>query len=1200
VSATLSQLVSVRSALVEELLAYLDYLARRMAELPAYYPEHLRKESNGRTLFDDIRQVVQVVEDRSAFERWLAQERERMRAAGYEFERIGYAPGRARPEIDEPAMVDQDLMGWMERPDRPERRRPPRLITWDEQAGRQFKRAMILGDPGFGKTWLLRYETRRIACEQNSKLAQRRASVDELTLPIFARLSDLNATDDPIEDALVRLASQSFEEALAELGLNRRLSQSFGELVRRKLENGLAVILMDAWDEVPVEVPPPGKPLQHLPHQRQRLARRLEAFARRFPQARLLMSSRIVGYTSLSIPELKELELLAFDWPQVELFARVWFGNETYYPEFPAKIRKRHQVRGLARIPLMLALLCRVYTQCEEDNRDFPSRRVELYHLALQGLIRDWKGGKQQREIDDGEVKYKLELLKAVSYSLFEEGYEQFSDSILEDKVAEWLAGLGSEDRYHGWKANALVDELKLDGILVNAGKPPGKRQNRRSTAENTGVNNAASESELMFLHRTFQEYLTASALKERAESEGWDSIARLVDKRAWLVEWSEVITLLAGQMADPVPLLKLLSDKRRDDYFRHRLCLASRCLPELQGEAASRSVTRISQQIADDVFKLWSEQECPSEYLDYKRRISFPHISRCLPSIARARSASVFSAVLNRLADRDERVRARAVAAYALGLMGEPAATPEVLRSLLAALGDGVGDWRVSMRAAEALGRMGKAAATPEGLRSLVAALGHQDEDVRVSAARAFGHLGKAAATPEVLRSLVAALGRQDEDVRVSAARTFGHLGKAAATPEVLRSLLAALGHKVSYVRRYAAYALGLMGKAAATPEVLRSLLAALGDQDCGVGSSAAKTLGLMGEAAATPEVLCSLLAALGHQREFVRVQAAEALGQMGEAAATPEVLRSLLAALGDGDGDPRVPGAAAKALGLMGEPAATPEALRSLLAALRHRNSVFMRWSAATALGLMGEPAATPEVLQSLVAALGDQSLVAALGDWESWVHRGAAKALGLMGKAAATPEVLRSLLAALRDRNSFFVRWSAAEALGQMGEAAATPEVLRSLLAALGDQREFVRGCAAEALGQMGEAAATPEVLQSLVAALGDQESWVRRRAAEALGRMGKAAATPEVFQSLLAALRDQEWEVGSSAAEALGRMGEAAATPEVLHSLLAVLGGLDSDLRWSAAMALSRIMAEGTRVFRYKLSPLQCRTVSELSR
>ncbi len=86
---------SVRSQLVKEVLAYLDALAVRAAELPADYSAHLYMDETGQTRFDAIRQRVQVVEDRAAFERWRAEERERLRAAGIDFDRLAYYPIRS-------------------------------------------------------------------------------------------------------------------------------------------------------------------------------------------------------------------------------------------------------------------------------------------------------------------------------------------------------------------------------------------------------------------------------------------------------------------------------------------------------------------------------------------------------------------------------------------------------------------------------------------------------------------------------------------------------------------------------------------------------------------------------------------------------------------------------------------------------------------------------------------------------------------------------------------------------------------------------------------------------------------------------------------------------------------------------------------------------------------------------------------------
>jgi len=99
---------------VEEVLGYLDALADQAARLPTYFPAHLRQAEPGGHPFDAIRQMVQVVSDRSAWDRWRAEERERARAAGFEEDRLAYAPGRARPEkrLDPPDQQPEASLAW--------------------------------------------------------------------------------------------------------------------------------------------------------------------------------------------------------------------------------------------------------------------------------------------------------------------------------------------------------------------------------------------------------------------------------------------------------------------------------------------------------------------------------------------------------------------------------------------------------------------------------------------------------------------------------------------------------------------------------------------------------------------------------------------------------------------------------------------------------------------------------------------------------------------------------------------------------------------------------------------------------------------------------------------------------------------------------------------------------------------------------
>jgi hypothetical protein len=159
-------------------------------------------------------------------------------------------------------------------------------------------------------------------------------------------------------------------------------------------------------------------------------------------------------------------------------------------------------------------------------------------------------------------VEALLELLEGVGYALFTEGYEQFRESLLRQKISVWLEGLEHNHELYTRNPTSLIAELKHDGIFITIG--------------------AHRDTPLLFLHRTFHEYMVARHLARREHGQGWQAIAPFVDKKAWHPAWQEALILLAGQLPNPAPLLELLADRSKDDIFRHRLTLAALCLPEL------------------------------------------------------------------------------------------------------------------------------------------------------------------------------------------------------------------------------------------------------------------------------------------------------------------------------------------------------------------------------------------------------------------------------------------------------------------------------------------------------------------------------------------------------------------------------------------------------------------------------------------
>jgi len=145
-TASLAELVQVRSHLAAEVLDYLSDVAARAADVPSYYPKQLRSIELGHARFDEIRQTVRVIQDRAAFDEWVAAQRERSRLAGDDVENsVGSKGSDDAPDPRDPARS----LGMSTRSDVHKRERPT-SIPWDEHACERFPRAVILGDPGLG------------------------------------------------------------------------------------------------------------------------------------------------------------------------------------------------------------------------------------------------------------------------------------------------------------------------------------------------------------------------------------------------------------------------------------------------------------------------------------------------------------------------------------------------------------------------------------------------------------------------------------------------------------------------------------------------------------------------------------------------------------------------------------------------------------------------------------------------------------------------------------------------------------------------------------------------------------------------------------------------------------------------------------------------------------------------------------------
>jgi len=867
-------------------------------------------------------------------------------------------------------------------------------IDWEE-ARREHSRLVVLADPGMGKTTLLRREVVTSVQQAQQALAEDQP-VNDIVVPLLIRLSSLADEVEamPAGEAMLKII-QERHSTLLKHHENPEVVAFLNGFLQQQLLKGKALLLLDALDEVP-----DGK--------RQKLLEKLNEFAKdtqTWPCA-IVGTSRIMGYGGRLVEGAKDVEIVPFTQKQTEQYIETWFTNaqkslkdqSISTRDLIKALRERPQLAGLAQNPLLLSLICSLYQQ---DYLTLPVRRCELYEQAVNYMLEQWSTDNERQRANEGWILAKKELLEELAYQFSCEGKQLFSFGELRKKLEKYLKSGNVSTDLEGAKAADLIKELcEQDGIL------------QRWTAEDDRI--SIERRRYLFLHRTFQEYLTASYLS-RVDADEIE-FKRLF----WNYDWHETISLMAGLMNDPIDLIQRITNTK-DDIFQTQLLLAGRCLAECR-ELSHPLVD----EIIDRIYQFWLAypntefirsvvvaigqttdnlvQRLQTSLNDNARDVRGEALET-LGQIGTDRATDVLIAMRN---DEDDFIRWGVAAA--LRQIGTDRArdaliamrndeNPQVRFEAMRAF-EQIGTDRTSVRrkAARALGQI----RSDRAIEALIAALNDEDSKVRRKAAVALGQIRSDRATD----MLIAALSNEDSFVRRNVAEALGQIG----TDKARDALIVVLNDEDSSVRRKAARALGQIG----TSKVIEALIAALNDEDSNVRRNAAAALGQIG----FDRAVDTLITALNDEDSFVRWETTKALGQIGSDRATD----SLIVALNDEDSFVR--GNAAAALGRIGPDRATD----ALTAALNDQAN-FPRENAAAALGLIGTDRAT-------------DALIAALNHEASDVRGNAAAALGQIGTNKAIDALITTL-----NHEDWNDRWCAADALRQIGSPVCLEKLLQT---------------------------------------------------------------------------------------------------------------------------------------------------------
>ena len=819
----------LRQPLLQALHVYLEALTSRLARLPDYFPPHLD--------IDRMHQPIRVRWNPPPLRPEVAHAREAARQAGYfdEGERVFHWQG--------PYMYEQpkEQYGGGALDAGKIRRGTP--MSW-HRFRRSIRRAIILGDPGCGKSWLLQYEGYQVAREQLAELQRGEHLPDTLLLPIYLPLP-------LVAKELASSGTSDLPEAIGRMLQHAyTLSEQGVAWFKQHLVGPRCLLLLDALDEV-------------APEQRAQLLASLRHFAQQ-TRCRILLTCRTAGYLETPFPlrgnrdkfefefEVRQnrhectFEVMPFKRKQVTDFIERWFVADL--PRGRRLLERLYQeptLRAFSRIPLQLALLCLLAS----EDEDLPVRRVQLYEAA-QSLLPP-----------RAHLLYPPFYAYLAARSLADQPVEQWREQVLAhcwfdpawEGVIELLAGCLKDPNP---LLEALLNEpydvfhtmLLLAGrCLVEAEQGYVKQELKASIiARLIAVMRSLSARDRR---------QAALVLGQLGEAAVLQLLAVLKDQHEQIEARCAAAEAL-GISGSTSMLEDLLAIVRDEEDYREVRAMATWALGQL-GDA--RKEEPLLAALQD---KFW-EVRAAAEALWHA---STPQTIAALLAVLQDEHAEFGLYPSPKSCEVPGAIEA-------LRHIGEP-----VIQVLMQDLSSR--NSRVRWQAIHVIGQLGN----PKAIQALQGILRDKNErtKIRVTTAWALGEIGDGQSVETLVKTARDA--SEHEAIRLQALGVLGDIGDG----QVVEEILPLLHDRASEVRRGAIIALRGLGHARAVAGLVR----ALQDRREPVREEAAWALGWLGDARAVP----ALLLALQRERQWVFTwHAAWALGQIGDARATGGLLQAL-----------------------------------------------------------------------------------------------------------------------------------------------------------------------------------------------------------------------------------------------------------------------------------------------------------------
>lgn len=392
----------------------------------------------------------------------------------------------------------------------------------------RYRLLVLTGDPGSGKSTLMRYLLASIveppvAHQTNTPLPWTLAFKD--TFPLLIELRDFHALRQ-------RGECDSFLEYVAFMGKTDQWHLD-DHAVHYYLENGPSLVMFDGLDEI------------FEGADRERVMQEIAGFAQRYSRARIIVTSRPVGYKEQILRDAGFVHFGIQDLTdqQIETFVSGWFTLT-----FPQQLEHARQridrvlvsvkqskpIRLLAGNPMLLTIMALLARE-----EELPRERAKFYEKAVEVLCHHWDAN---RNLDLPQDRYlnaddKKALLRRIAMHM-QAGTTGLKGNIIheEDLVQEIQAFLTEEQ----WQPN-LAEAKKAARRMI------------QQLRERNYILCLRGPLLYGFVHRTFLEYLTAAEFVRRFDRQPQqmtiDELVELFEQHYPDDDWREVLRLICGQI---------------------------------------------------------------------------------------------------------------------------------------------------------------------------------------------------------------------------------------------------------------------------------------------------------------------------------------------------------------------------------------------------------------------------------------------------------------------------------------------------------------------------------------------------------------------------------------------------------------------------------------------------------------------------